>query len=127
MFSDPRKDDKINITLCKEDLKRHKSLFEKELEPLGLSDILFEVKVLTVSEHDEIEEKSSLGSRIQTLLNYLENKPEDKLAFFVYALMQSGKSLILEKLRNPQSVHEEPISGNILFILCNVNMHAHVR
>lgn len=109
---DPRKDDKIDITLRKEDLTRHKSFFLEELEPLELSDILFEVKVLTVSEHDEIEEGTSLRRRRnETLLNYLEKKPEDKLAFFVYALMQSGKSLILEKIRNPQSVHEEPISA----------------
>lgn len=108
---DPRMDDKIDINFCKEDLTRHNSFFVDELEPLELSDILFEVKVLTVSEHDEIEEKPSLRIKNQTLLKYLEDKPEDKLAFFVYALMQSEKSFILEKLRNPQSVHEEPISA----------------
>lgn len=120
-------DDKIDINFCKEDLTRHNRFFVDELEPLELSDILFEVKVLTVSEHDEIEGKPSLRIKNQTLLNYLEDKPEDKLAFFVYALMQSEKSFILEKLRNPQSVHEEPISGNILCILSLICRYVHVH
>lgn len=60
MFLDLRMDDKIDINFCKEDLIRYNSFFVDELEFLELSDIFFEVKVFTVLEYDEIEEKLSL-------------------------------------------------------------------
>lgn len=93
-------DDKIDINFCKEDLIRYNRFFVDELEFLELSDIFFEVKVFTVLEYDEIEGKLSLRIKNQILLNYLEDKFEDKLVFFVYVLMQSEKLFILEKLRN---------------------------
>lgn len=113
-FSDLRR--QINITIKKTDLTRLEKFFIYELEPLELSDILFEESVLAATEHDEIEEHQSLKRRNEILLRCLKEQPEDQLYLFVYALMEGKKDFILEEIQKQRTEHSDQISG--IFILC---------
>ena len=55
----------MDFTMQRDDLDRHQALFFDQLEPQELSDILFELDVLTVSDHDNIEENSNRKGRIE--------------------------------------------------------------
>ena len=96
------------------DLDRHQALFFEQLEPLKLSDILFELDVLSVSDHDNIEENPSRKRRIEILLSCLKNS--ENLDYFVYALQLCKEELVLEKLEK-REFGEEPTEGNI-FNVC---------
>ena len=112
-FPDPKRE--INFTLQRDDLDRHQALFIEQLEPLKLSDILFELDVLTVSDHDNIEEHPSRRRKIEILLSCLKTNSEN-LDYFVYALQQCKQELVLEKLEK-REFGEEPTEGNI-FNVC---------
>ena len=112
-FPDPKRG--INFTLQRDDLDRYQALFFKQLQPLELSDILFELDVLTVSDHDNIEENSNRKGRIEILLSCLKRNSVN-LDYFLYALQQCNEELVLEKLEK-REVGEEPTEGNI-FNVC---------
>lgn len=104
---------KINVTIRRTDLTRLENFFISELEPLEMSDILFEESVLTVSEHDLIEENRSLKQRNEILLGCLKKRPEDQLYLFVYALMEGKKDFILEEIQKPPTENtSDQISGS---------------
>lgn len=112
-FSDLRR--QVNVTIKRTDLTRLENFFIYELEPLEMSDILFEESVLTVTEHDVIEEQQSLKKRNEILLRCLKEQPEDQLYLFVYALMEGKKDFILEEIQKQPTEHSDQISG--IFIL----------
>ena len=112
-FPDPKRE--ITFTLQRDDLDRHQALFFEQLEPLELSDILFELDVLTVGDHDNIEENQSRKRRIEILLSCLKRNSEN-LDYFLYALQQCNAELVLEKLEK-REFGEEPTEGNI-FNVC---------
>ena len=112
-FADPKRE--IKFTLQRDDFDRHQALFFEQLEPLKLSDILFELDVLSVSDHDNIEENPSRRRRIEILLSCLKTNSEN-LDYFIYALQQCKEELVLEKLEN-REFGEEPTEGNI-FNVC---------
>lgn len=107
-FPDPKRE--INFTLQRDDLDRHQALFIEQLEPLKLSDILLELDVLSVSDHDNIEEIPGRRRRNEILLSCLKTNSE-KLDYFVYALQQCKEELVLEKLEKGE-FGEEPTEGN---------------
>lgn len=88
-----------------------------ELDSFELSDILFEESVLTVTDHDVIEEQGSLRKRNEILLRHLKDQPEDQLYLFVYALMEGKQDYILEEIKKQQTEHSDQFSGIIL--LCS--------
>lgn len=109
-FSDLRK--QTNVTIKRTDLIRLEHFFIVELEPSILSDILFEESVLTVNDHDVIEEERSLRKRNEILLRCLkDHEPEDQLYLFVYALMESKQEYILKEIQKQRTEHSDQISG----------------
>ena len=112
-FPDPKRE--ITFTLQRDDLDRHQALFFEQLEPMELSDILFELGVLTVSDHDNIEERPSRRRKFEILLSCLKTNSEN-LDYFVYALQLCKEELVLEKLEK-REFGEEPTEGNI-FNVC---------
>ena len=112
-FPDPKRE--INFTLQRDDLDRHHALFVEQLGSQELSDILFELDVLTVSDHDNIEEHPSRKRRIEILLSCLKRNSVN-LDYFVYALQQCKEELVLEMLEK-RMFGEEPTEGNI-FNVC---------
>lgn len=117
MFADPITQIKTRIT--KTDLTKLKDFLVSELKPLNTSDTLFEENILTVTEHDIIEELASLRNRNETLLSILHEKPQHQLDRFMYILTE--KSYICEGIRRILSQDEEPKPGNYKSILtCNV-------
>lgn len=88
-----------------------------ELDSFVLSDILFEESVLTVTDHDVIEEEASLRKRNEILLKFLKEQPEDQLYLFVYALMEAKQDYILEEIKKQPTEHSDQFSG--IIILCS--------
>lgn len=108
---DPRT--QIGISISKTHLKQFEDFLISELEPLEMSDILFEENFLTVTEHDNIDSESRLKRRNQILLSCLKEKP-DQLHLFAYALTQSKRGYILNTLKNPSKYEEsksDPLSS----------------
>lgn len=117
LFADPITQIKTRIT--KTDLTKLNDFLVSELEPLGTSDTLLEENILTVNEHDIIEELASLKSRNGKLLSLLHGKPQHQLDRFMYTLTE--KNYICEGIRHILSQDEEPKPGNYKSILtCNV-------
>ena len=108
-FPDPKRE--INFTLQRDDLDRHQAFLLEELEPTILSDILFELDVLTVTDHDNIEKNPQRTGRVEILLSCLKRNPEN-LDYFVYALQQCKGEYVLKKLKK-REVGEEPKEGTI--------------
>ena len=98
----------------RDDFDRHQALFLEQLQPIVLSDILLELGVLTVSDHDNIEETPTRKGRIEILLSCL--KTSENLDYFVYALQQCEEEWVLEKLEK-REFGEEPTEGN-MFNVC---------
>ena len=103
----------------RDDLDRHQALFFDQLEPQELSDILFELDVLTVSDHDNIEEHAGRRRKIEILLSCLKTNSE-YLDYFVYALQQCKAELVLEKIQK-REFGEEPSEGNIFNVCVSCN------
>eukprot|EP00105_Crassostrea_gigas_P003583 XP_011416486.1 PREDICTED: uncharacterized protein LOC105320306 [Crassostrea gigas] len=103
----------INVTIKRTDLIRLEKFLVMELDSFELSDILFEESVLTVTDHDIIEEQGSLRKRNEILLRHLKDQPEDQLYLFVYALMEGKQDYILEEIKKQQTEHSDQFSAPV--------------
>lgn len=119
LFSDPKT--LIDISISKTLLTQFEDFFISELEPLEMSDILLEENFLSLTEHDNIESESSLKRRNEILLSCLKGKP-NHLHLFAYALTQSKRKYILEKIKN-SSKYEDSKSGKKLNISIILGMY----
>lgn len=68
-------------------------LFEDELEPIRISDLLFEERAVDILDHDIITRIVSRREQIKMLLDTLKRNKEDCFHFFLYILQNDFENI----------------------------------
>ena len=90
-------------------LDEHQKQLEEMLEPLDLSDVLFEVGALDIFEHDRITEDECRKYQVIQLLNALKENKNDCFYWFQWCLKEENNNSIIELLRSaPEFLLPEP-------------------
>ena len=90
-------------------LDEHQKQLEEMLEPLDLSDVLFEVGALDFLEHDRITEDECRKNQVIHLLNVLTEDKNDCFYWFQWCLKEENNNSIIELLRSAsESLLTEP-------------------
>nr|XP_022306259.1 uncharacterized protein LOC111112774 isoform X3 [Crassostrea virginica] len=93
-------------------LDEHQKQLEEMLEPLDLSDVLFEVGALDFLEHDRITEDECRKNQVIHLLNVLTEDKNDCFYWFQWCLKEENNNSIIELLRSAsESLLTEPESS----------------
>lgn len=82
-------------------LRVFRDLFEDELEPIKISDLLFEERAVDIFHHDRITEIESRRNQIKILLETLNENKEDSFHFFLYILQNEFKTICIELKQTP--------------------------
>lgn len=86
-------------------LTEHEIFLYDELEPLYITDLLFEEKAVTISAHDEITETICRENQTKNLLKTLMENDRDCLHFFLYKIQEKKQfQYICKRLENPANV-----------------------
>lgn len=87
-------------------LTEHEPFLYDELEPLYITDLLFEEKAVTISAHDEITETICRENQTKNLLKTLMENNRDCLHFFLYIIQEKKVfQYICKRLENPANVY----------------------
>lgn len=81
-------------------LRDHKDLFEDELEPIKISDLLFEERAVDILTHDRITEIVPRRKQIGILLDTVIKNKEDCFHIFLF-ILQNHFGTICNELKNP--------------------------
>ena len=81
-------------------LDKHQKQLEEMLEPLDLSDVLFEVGALDIFEHDRITEDECRKNQVIHLLNVLKEDKKDCFYWFKWRLKEENNNSIIDLLRS---------------------------
>lgn len=81
-------------------LRESRNLFEDELEPIRISDLLFEERAVDILDHDRITGIVSRREQIQMLLETVKRNKENCFHFFLYILQNDFQKISIE-LNNP--------------------------
>lgn len=81
-------------------LRNHKDLLEDELEPIQISDLLFEERAIDILAHDRITETVSRRKQIKNLLETVEGSRRDCFHFFLFILQNKFQNICSE-LKHP--------------------------
>lgn len=92
-------------------LKEYETFLYDELEPLHITDLLFEERAVTISAHDTITETICREHQTRHLLKTVMENNRDCLHFFLYVI-QSKKEFqyICKKLENPANASVNDIT-----------------
>lgn len=82
-------------------IQKHREVLHNELDPLYISDLLFEERAITILEHDEITEVKLRQKQIKYLLENVIKNDNDCFHFFLYILEKEDYKYIREKLERP--------------------------
>lgn len=80
-------------------LQEHEEFLNEELEPLDISDLLFEEGAMEISAHDKITETSRRQKQMKYLLETVNGNENDCFHFFLYILQKEGYESILDELK----------------------------
>lgn len=87
-------------------LTEHEQFLYDELEPLYITDLLFEEKAVTILAHDEITETICRENQTKNLLKTLMANNRDCLHFFLYIIQEKKQfQYICKRLENPANVY----------------------
>lgn len=87
-------------------LTEHEPFLYDELEPLYITDLLFEEKAVTILAHDEITETICRENQTKNLLKTLMANNIDCLHFFLYIIQEKKQfQYICKRLENPANVY----------------------
>lgn len=81
-------------------LRDHKDFFEDELEPIKISDLLFEERAVDILTHDRITEIVPRRKQIRILLDTVIKNKEDCFHMFLF-ILQNHFEAICNGLNNP--------------------------
>lgn len=81
-------------------LDEHQELLKEKLEPLDLSDFLFEVGALDILEHDRIAEDECRRVQVTHLLNAVKENKNDCFHWFQWFLKVQNNRAIIELLKS---------------------------
>lgn len=81
-------------------LEEHQEQLEEMLEPLDLSDNLFEEGALDILEHDRITEDESRRNQVSYLLDAVKKDKNDCFHWFQFCLKKENNTPIIELLRS---------------------------
>lgn len=95
------------LILC---LEVHKEMLYDELEPLDLSDLLFEERAIEILTHDKITETRQRQKQIKRLLETVQKTENNCFHFFLYILQRNEYNYIRKKLEGPAP---EPLKRGI--------------
>lgn len=82
-------------------LQEHEEVLLEELDPLHISDLLFEERAIEIVEHDTITEFEYRRLQITNLLKTVKENKNDCFHFFLYILQNEEYVCIREKLERP--------------------------
>ncbi|XP_078339927.1 uncharacterized protein LOC111110586 isoform X5 [Crassostrea virginica] len=102
-------------------LQEHQQLLKNELDPLYLSDLLFEERAIELFEHDKVTEESRCNKQTPLLLGIVNENKNECFHFFLHILLNRDYKHIIKKIVEPveESVqndsrrNERRISHNI--------------
>lgn len=87
-------------------LTEHEQFLYDELEPLYITDLLFEEKAVTILAHNEITETICRENQTKNLLKTLMANNRDCLHFFLYIIQKKKQfQYICKRLENPANVY----------------------
>lgn len=95
------------LILC---LEVHKEMLYDELEPLDLSELLFEERAIEILTHDKITETRQRQKQIKRLLETVQKNENNCFHFFLYILQRNEYNYIRKKLEGPAP---EPLKRGI--------------
>lgn len=82
-------------------LRDYVNLFEDELEPIKISDLLFEERAVDILDHDRITEIDSRRKQIQILLETVQGNKENCFHYFLYILQNEFDNICIELKKPP--------------------------
>lgn len=101
-------------------LRDYRNLFEEELEPIKLADLLFDERAVDILAHDKITETIFRRKQIKHLLETVEKNKEDCFHFFLFILQNEFKNICIE-LQSPKFA---AVRGNMFNETCFVTYEA---
>lgn len=99
-------------------LKRNEDFLYDELEPLDISDFLFEERAVDIPSHDKITEPTERRKQIECLLEIVNENNNDCLYFFLYILQREGYNYICQELENCKT----PVRFGMFTCSCRYNL-----
>lgn len=97
-------------------LQEHEDVLHEELDPVDLSDLLFEERAMEIIAHDTITESSLRSKQVKHLLKTINENENDCFHFFLYILQKEEYKYIFEKLFESPAPNVK-ISGMFNYIL----------
>ena len=105
-------------------LQEHQQLLKNELDPLYLSDLLFEERAIELFEHDKVTEESRCEKQIPLLLEIVTENKNKCFHFFLHILLNRDYEHIIKKIVGPV---EETVQNGRLNFGITLSAHAYVN